>query len=243
MPVIVTCAGCRSSIQLPDNAAGRRFRCPRCQTEITVAGSPGSGPAPEMAIRAIDGASAAGANCPICQTEVGPGDQAKTCPSCRQSHHLECWSETGGCSTYGCDQAPVLDKTEGPRKLKAGWGDFKDCPMCGVRLKSAAMRCKGCGTRFHTADPLTEREVFKARRRQRELQNLQSFCWAAFGLSVCGLLGPIVLIATLVGLFPKRQELARGGPLHLFLMYSALGVSALYCLLIGLAVLARVVEG
>lgn len=238
MPIIA-CVGCGSSVQLPDNAAGRRFRCPRCQTEIAVAAS-----APEMQIRSVESPNASGSNCPICQTAITTGDMARVCPSCRQSHHQECWDETGGCSTYGCDQAPILDKTESStKKIKAGWGDHKDCPLCGVRLKSSAMRCKGCGARFHTADPLTEKEVFKARRRKQELQNLQTLAWIAFAMSICGPLGPIVLILTLVGLFPKRQELARGGPLLIFLMYSSLAISALYCVLIVFAVVARAVQG
>jgi hypothetical protein len=41
MPVPISCPACGARLKAPDNAAGRTFRCPRCQAPVVV---PGSGP-------------------------------------------------------------------------------------------------------------------------------------------------------------------------------------------------------
>lgn len=45
--------------------------------------------------------------CPYCQTRIQPGLQTCICPLCRMPHHAECWVENGGCTTFGCNGAPV----------------------------------------------------------------------------------------------------------------------------------------
>ena len=52
-----------------------------------------------------------GATCPICQTTIEPAEATIVCPACDQVHHRECWTEVGGCATYGCENAPQADKT------------------------------------------------------------------------------------------------------------------------------------
>ena len=52
------------------------------------------------------------AACPYCQT---PADGELTeCPSCRASHHRDCWVEGGGCAMVGCAQDTVSTSTSSP---------------------------------------------------------------------------------------------------------------------------------
>src|SRR5262249_5710127 len=105
MSTIVSCS-CGARVRLPEDRLGKLFRCPRCKAEFmatadtrAVSSTPGNG-------------AAAGNLCPTCQTTIGAEDVVLTCPECRQAHHRECWAEVGGCSTYGCPQAPALTKPD-----------------------------------------------------------------------------------------------------------------------------------
>ena len=44
--------------------------------------------------------------CPYCQSPLGEGEPRFLCPACGIPHHVDCWRENGGCTTYGCRQAP-----------------------------------------------------------------------------------------------------------------------------------------
>lgn len=50
-----------------------------------------------------------GLNCPYCQTPMKPGARRSVCSSCGIPHHTECWGENGGCTTFGCTNAPRSD--------------------------------------------------------------------------------------------------------------------------------------
>jgi hypothetical protein len=43
-----------------------------------------------------------GKTCPYCRFPLKPGEQALLCPACKVPHHLDCWQENEGCTTYGC---------------------------------------------------------------------------------------------------------------------------------------------
>ena len=47
-------------------------------------------------------------NCPYCGDDI-EGEQPYYCPACGVPHHKECWEENGGCTGYGCSEAPVHD--------------------------------------------------------------------------------------------------------------------------------------
>ncbi len=47
-----------------------------------------------------------GSRCPHCRTAFRPGEPIKICAWCLQPHHPECWEANGGCTTYGCSNAP-----------------------------------------------------------------------------------------------------------------------------------------
>ena len=44
MPTITTCPSCNGALRLPDELAGRRVRCPTCQTVFDATASPGAPP-------------------------------------------------------------------------------------------------------------------------------------------------------------------------------------------------------
>jgi len=43
--------------------------------------------------------------CPYCRESLNP-DEAITCPGCNTPHHHDCWQENGGCTVFGCSNAP-----------------------------------------------------------------------------------------------------------------------------------------
>jgi uncharacterized membrane protein len=80
-------------------------------------------------------------------------------------------------------------------------------------------------------DPVTAEE-FKLRAEQtRQLQGFRVGVAVMFGLSIIGLLAPIMLVVSLVFVFVKRGRMKAAGPLFLALGYASVGVSALYSLL------------
>ena len=48
--------------------------------------------------------------CPYCRGEINPADGGNIdCPGCGTPHHQDCYAENGGCTIFGCAQAPVDD--------------------------------------------------------------------------------------------------------------------------------------
>jgi len=45
--------------------------------------------------------------CPYCRTEVGDAEgKRQDCPGCGTPHHADCFAENGGCTVFGCANAP-----------------------------------------------------------------------------------------------------------------------------------------
>jgi TM2 domain-containing membrane protein YozV len=45
--------------------------------------------------------------CPYCRTEIGDAEgERKDCPGCGTPHHADCFAENGGCTVFGCANAP-----------------------------------------------------------------------------------------------------------------------------------------
>lgn len=230
-PQVITC-DCGAKVRTPTGTSSRTFRCPKCKAGIALTID-----ARVLASTQLKPGDP-GANCPICQTAVGVDDFVVTCPDCQQVLHRECWSEVGGCSTYGCSQAPALDKSDAtaPQTLTA-WGDEKQCPACGERIKSIALRCRYCKTDFSTVDPLTVHDLRRQATTEDTLKKLKQSTIAVFVVSLIGCLAPIMGLVGAIVFLPKRKELVKCGPLYQVMAYAALGLSALYTVLMILFVL------
>lgn len=223
MPIIITCP-CGARIRRPDD--GGAFRCPRCKAELlTTADARVLASAP-----VAPGTTAT--TCPICQSALQSEEPTVICPECEQVHHRDCWMEIGGCSTYGCAQAPPVSK----EPARAGppltaWGDTKTCPACGETIKSIAMRCRYCKTDFDTVDPLKASDLRRSATKADDLHSLKVTVVVLFAVSLIGCFAPLALLVSLGLLLPKRKLLARAGPVFQVLAYACIGLSALYSVL------------
>ncbi|MBW3539870.1 MAG: hypothetical protein KY476_06340 [Planctomycetes bacterium] len=228
MAQIIDCL-CGAKVRLPAEGANRRFRCPKCKAAVALT--------VDACVLTV-GRTAPGeaATCPICQSNIAPDEAAVTCPACDQVHHNECWAEIGGCGTYGCSQAPALEKDDPGGPALSAWGDTKSCPVCGETIKAIALRCRYCQAEFDTVDPLTARDLRRKSRRKSEEQSLKRWVAVLFGLSAVGLLAPILVFVAPAVVLPRRERLKKTGPLYLVLGYAAIGLSVFYALLMLAAV-------
>ncbi len=155
------------------------------------------------------------------------------CPSCDQTHHRECWSEVGGCGTYGCEESPAIEESEtnatGPL---TAWGDTKKCPACGEEIKSIALRCRYCSTEFDSVDPMSVADLRMQARVSDELETLKKTVVVIFVLSLLGCLAPLMAIVSLAYLLPRREKLAKCGPLFVIMGRTAIVLSAVYSVLL-----------
>ena len=225
MENIVQCQ-CGARVRLPEQQQGiAALRCPSCRAVIsTGAIAAAFGPATT--------ADGAGAVCPVCQTTIGPAEPVLSCPECRQVHHQECWNEVGGCATYGCKQAPALNKGAAPMQTPlSAWGDTKPCPVCGEKVKSIAVKCRYCGTDFGTVDPLSAADMRNRIAKDESLRSMRVGVIVLFAFSVLGLLAPLMAIISLVWVLPKRKQLLDAGPVYLVLGYVSVALSVLYSIL------------
>lgn len=48
-----------------------------------------------------------GGSCPYCRTPFESDDVIIACSGCQTEHHADCLEENGGCTVFGCSQAPA----------------------------------------------------------------------------------------------------------------------------------------
>lgn len=46
--------------------------------------------------------------CPYCRETIDPSNLTE-CTACHTPHHVDCWAENGGCTVFGCQNAPTDD--------------------------------------------------------------------------------------------------------------------------------------
>lgn len=83
--------------------------------------------------------------CPYCHTILHEDDQAVSCSACGLAHHLECWNENQGCTTYGCQGKPLNSKLAPEPDMKIHTDTSIRCPNCGSVSSNFSRYCFACG--------------------------------------------------------------------------------------------------
>jgi hypothetical protein len=167
--------------------------------------------------------------CPIDKILISEDEATITCGLCETMHHRECWERIGGCSTYGCKAAPILDKAPVASTLGRGWGDEKECPSCHAQISSSLMVCL-CGARFPWADPMTSLEYDAWVTEQKSAADDRRMLIVLFVLTLFGILSP--LTGALAGIKAYRNHEALVGEHGPFLAlgYGAAAIGLVYSL-------------
>jgi predicted Zn finger-like uncharacterized protein len=85
MPLTVACPGCKTRLQVPDNAAGKAVKCPKCAQVLKIGApaAPAPTPAAAPAAPAPAPAAARAAPAPKARPDPGPDPNVKAAPGAR----------------------------------------------------------------------------------------------------------------------------------------------------------------
>ena len=143
-------------------------------------------------------------NCPYCLTEFGRGDRVVLCPICRLVHHVECWMENEGCTSYGCAAAPLRTLAPSPvadeppaaaeEPAAAGVGSGPTVCTCGSPIAADAGYCLVCGRSRGEMRPPRRRPASPPRVPHALLPSTRNAVWICLALAVAtGALGAVFL--------------------------------------------------
>ena len=170
--------------------------------------------------------------CPICQSSILSEEECVACPDCSQEHHRDCWSEIGGCGTYGCSEAPDIEKQDPATSPRVGWGETKRCPACGENIPSDSLRCHFCRTEFDSADPMSRADLTNMASRVLKRDRMKRLVVTMFIISLVACLAPLMFFVSAAYLYPRRDALKRCGPIYQVLAWTSLGLSGFYTMLL-----------
>ena len=173
------------------------------------------------------------ARCTICHTRIETGDEVTQCETCKQDYHATCWSEVGGCGTYGCQHAAKAEKPPPPRVVGMGWGDSKMCPACNQEIGSSLLACR-CGARFPFADPMSPREYDEWCTQKQQVKSSKSLIVFLFICTIIGFPAPVTGPAAGLYAHSKRASLVGQNGTFLALGYGAAALGGVYALILAL---------
>lgn len=221
---IIECE-CGSRIRLPAGKRSRSLRCPKCKQPLALT-------ADALVLSSKPLSSGQKPVCPICQTAIEAEERCVDCPGCDQVHHNECWSEVGGCGTYGCAESPTVEASDSPQTPLTAWGDTKNCPACGEEIKSIALRCRYCSTEFSSVDPMSVADLRKHARVSDRTETFQKVVVGIFVFSIIGCLAPLMVLISMAYLLPRRDQLSKCGPVFVIMGWTSIVLSALYSVML-----------
>ncbi|HRE40543.1 MAG TPA: RING finger protein [Ignavibacteria bacterium] len=88
--------------------------------------------------------------CPYCHSNIKQGTDLKICPVCETPHHIECWQENNGCTSFGCSENPetkkqnqsvIIPEIPEPEEIISVF----PCPNCSKEIEEGSSYCKFCG--------------------------------------------------------------------------------------------------
>lgn len=176
------------------------------------------------------------ARCTICHTRVEAGEERTRCEQCKEEYHASCWSELGGCGTYGCQRAATPQKPALPVLSGAGWGDTKECPSCRQTIGSSLLVCQ-CGARFPWAEPISAEEYREQQAEQKRISTSKVILVSLFVGTVSGVLAPLCGPLSGIYAYSVRRRLAGENGTYLALGCGSAALGAVYGAVIGLLAL------
>ena len=119
--------------------------CPKCKAKLGVdVDIEGSVECPACA-EIIDITALRTSTCPICGCAFEEKDEIHICPDCKVPHHVECWAENRGCSTYGCKSTAHQETHTSVDSGSGNIAGMVPCPACGAMHPASDLVCGACG--------------------------------------------------------------------------------------------------